>query len=121
MINSAEDVSPSVAGSVVRPQGRSEKPDKGAHFARLRVERCRVGFPSVEHLESEDRITARPNLTRISVQAAAGARKNAVQLYPLKLSPQTVASPSGQAGYGKRNIVYFSSTCMTPDFTDRAA
>jgi len=99
-----QNVWSSVSGSVVRSQGRSEKPDKGAHFARLRVERCRVGFPSVEHLESEDRITAHPNLTTPQGEAAAGPREKAVQLYPLKLSPQTVASPSGQAGYGKRSI-----------------
>ena len=83
--------------------------DKGAHFARLRggsvkPSNWRVGFPSVEHLESEDRITAHPNLTTPQGEAAAGPREKAVQLYPLKLSPQTVACLTGQAGYGKRNI-----------------
>ena len=106
----------SVAGSVVRSRDRSEKPvarlgrrpigpSEGANFARLRIARCRVGFPSVESLESEDRTTAHPNLTSQQWQAAcSGSRKKAVRLYPWKLSPETVAYPSGQAGYGKRSI-----------------
>lgn len=99
-----QNVSSSVAGSVESPKGRTQKPDKGAHFARLRGASCRVGFPSVEHLESEDRITAHPDLTTRQWEAAWWLTKKSSAAIPFEALPSDRGLPTGQAGNGKRNI-----------------